>query len=526
MRVAIIGAGCSGMAAIKSCVEEGLQPVCFEKTSETGGLWNYREDVASAELGCVFKSTVINTSKEVMSYSDFPCPKEFPNYMHNSRVHEYLSMYVKKFDLLKYIIFETSITAVKRTDDFLSTGRWRVTIKDEKTGSTKEEIFDFVLICTGHHAKPNIPQFPGIDKFKGEVLHTHYYRKPFGHENKRIVVVGIGNSGVDSAVELGRFAKKLFLSTRRGTWLLYRLVGQGIPRDLNRNRVISSFPLWLRNRLIENSCDKVIDHTVFGLKPAHRALSAHPTINDELPIRITSGAVTMKPNIKRFTETGIEFDDGTFEDNIDLVVLATGYDIAFPFLYESFAKIEDNKISLYKHMFYPEMEQPTLAVLGLLQPWGALNPVVELQCRWATRVFNGKVKLPPKDFMWKAIRRKQAALQKRYVQSQRHTIQEDYISYMDEVADEIGVKPNFWKMFFQDPKFWYTNVFGVHLPYQYRLEGPGAWEGAREAIETVWDRVEMPMRTREAVKKPDSVVDMKILFLGLIGLVVIVLMCS
>lgn len=514
MRVAIIGCGCSGMASIKCCIDEGLEPVCFEKTSDVGGLWNYREDIASTELGCVFKSTVINTSKEVMSFSDFPCPKEFPNYMHNTLVNKYLKMYAERFDLVKYVKFNTSITAVQKPEDFTSSGQWNVTIKDEKTGKVREEIFDAVMVCTGHHAKPHLPRFPGMDNFKGKIIHTHYYRKPFGYENKRIVVIGIGNSGVDASVELGRFASQLFLSTRRGSWVLTRLTHYGVPRDLKRNRFISSFPLWLRNRLMENCCDYVFDHKAFGLKPAHRALSAHPTVNDELPIRITSGSVIIKPNVKRFTETGIEFEDGSFEDKIDVVVLATGYDIAFPFLYESFAKVEGNKISLYKHIFYPDMEKPTLAVIGLLQPWGAANPVVEIQCRWVTRVFNGKVKLPDRETMWRAIKRKQASVNKRYVQTQRHTIQEDYIGYMDEVAVEIGVKPNFFRMFWRDPKFWYTNVMGVHLPYQYRLEGPGTWKGAREAIETVWERVHAPTQTRK-VPSEDPEVAMKYVVLAL-----------
>lgn len=81
MRVCIIGAGVSGLPSIKSCLEEGLEPVCYERTTEIGGLWNYRPDKESNVGGMVMKTTVVNTSKEMMAYSDFPPPIEWPNFM-------------------------------------------------------------------------------------------------------------------------------------------------------------------------------------------------------------------------------------------------------------------------------------------------------------------------------------------------------------------------------------------------------------------------------------------------------------
>ena len=83
--VAIIGAGASGLAAIKCCLDEGLRPVCFERTKHIGGLWHYTDQPIEGQA-CVMKSTVINTSKEMMSYSDFPIPADFANFMHNSQV--------------------------------------------------------------------------------------------------------------------------------------------------------------------------------------------------------------------------------------------------------------------------------------------------------------------------------------------------------------------------------------------------------------------------------------------------------
>lgn len=110
-RIAIIGAGASGLPTIKSCVEDGVEPVCLERTDDIGGLWNYRETCEGQS--CVMKSTIINTSKEMMCYSDFPIPREYPNFMHNSKVMDYFRLYAEKFNLNKYIRYRTEVLKVR-----------------------------------------------------------------------------------------------------------------------------------------------------------------------------------------------------------------------------------------------------------------------------------------------------------------------------------------------------------------------------------------------------------------------------
>ncbi|XP_076348263.1 dimethylaniline monooxygenase [N-oxide-forming] 2-like [Tachypleus tridentatus] len=98
-RICVAGAGYSGLTSIKACLEEDLSPVCFEKTDQLGGLWYYREDDVKG-VGSVMKPTVTNTSKEMSAFSDFPPPKDFPAYMHNSCLLKYFNMYSEKFDLV------------------------------------------------------------------------------------------------------------------------------------------------------------------------------------------------------------------------------------------------------------------------------------------------------------------------------------------------------------------------------------------------------------------------------------------
>ncbi|KAK6965027.1 Cyclopentanone 1 2-monooxygenase (CPMO) [Biomphalaria glabrata] len=297
-RVAIIGAGCSGLAAIKCCLEAELEPVCFESSADVGGLWRFTEEVKDVR-GCVMESTVINTSKEMMSFSDFPAPRDFPNFMHHSKVLEYFQRYADRFDLLKFIKFNHEVISVTQhpsqdrasQQDSCSVGKdtaeeadspikesrderdtprtWKLTVSDSLTKLTSDHSFDFVLICTGHHAEPNVPYFPGQGIFEGKIIHSRDFRKASDVTGSRHLVVGIGNSGCDIAVELSRRGQ-VFLSSRRGTWLMQRLQHRGLPADVSfMSRLVFStalsLPYWLLDYLAAWSLNKQIDHKLYGL---------------------------------------------------------------------------------------------------------------------------------------------------------------------------------------------------------------------------------------------------------------------
>ncbi|XP_010218215.1 PREDICTED: dimethylaniline monooxygenase [N-oxide-forming] 5-like, partial [Tinamus guttatus] len=232
-----------------------------------------------------------------------------------------------------------------------------------------------------------------IEKFKGRYLHSRDYKHPQAFADKRVIVIGIGNSGSDLAVEISHTAKQVFLSTRRGAWILNRVGEQGLPEDVvlttRMNKIISKLmPTSMVCNWVEKRLNTRFNHSHYGLKPKHRILHQHPTVNDDLPNRIISGRVLVKPNVQEFTATAAIFEDGTKEDDIDAVVFATGYSFAFPFL-EDCVTVVENQIPLYKYVFPVHLEKPTLAFIGLIQPLGAIMPISELQSRWATRVFKG-----------------------------------------------------------------------------------------------------------------------------------------
>nr|KAI8737583.1 dimethylaniline monooxygenase [N-oxide-forming] 5-like isoform X1 [Biomphalaria glabrata] len=550
-RVAIIGAGCSGLAAIKCCLEAELEPVCFESSADVGGLWRFTEEVKDVR-GCVMESTVINTSKEMMSFSDFPAPRDFPNFMHHSKVLEYFQRYADRFDLLKFIKFNHEVISVTQhpsqdrasQQDSCSVGKdtaeeadspikesrderdtprtWKLTVSDSLTKLTSDHSFDFVLICTGHHAEPNVPYFPGQGIFEGKIIHSRDFRKASDVTGSRHLVVGIGNSGCDIAVELSRRGQ-VFLSSRRGTWLMQRLQHRGLPADVSfMSRLVFStalsLPYWLLDYLAAWSLNKQIDHKLYGLCPQHGPFATHPTVNDELPNRIAAGQVIIKPNIDSFTSNGVRFDDGSTEDDLNSVILATGYRVCFPFLDRSVLKVKGNHLDLYKYMFPPSLCPPTLAVIGCVQPTGALAPISEMQCRLAVKVFKGEVTLPNQKAMLLEIESKRRSMAKRYVKSQRHTFQVDYIPYMDELARLIGCLPRWGRLLLSDPRLALTCVFGPCTAYQFRLYGPNSWPGAREAILHQMERVRWPFNPRHGDQQQETDVNVIILSLLLLSL--------
>uniref|UniRef100_A0AC35U479 Flavin-containing monooxygenase n=1 Tax=Rhabditophanes sp. KR3021 TaxID=114890 RepID=A0AC35U479_9BILA len=502
--VLIIGAGASGLPSTRHALLNGFTPVVLEATCHVGGLWRYNpldEDQAS-----VMKTTVINTSKEMTAYSDFPPMKDLANFMHNTEMYKYLSSYAEHFDLLQYIKFNHRVVGIKRHEDFIRNGKWVATYLDDKS-QTKEETFDAVLLCTGHHKIPHWPaKWPGQDKFKGTITHAHSYKDHKGHEDKKVVVVGVGNSGGDIAVELSRIASSVHLVTRRGTWVFNRIFDYGIPFDLVLStRMVFLMrhitPTWVSNSVLESKLTKRFDHALYGLQPKHRVLNAHPTVNDELPNRLACGMVKIKPNIKHFTENGIVFENDTKLENVDEVIVCTGYSFEFKLIEDGkLIPVVENEVSLYKYMYPSALaDHNTLAVIGLIQPYGSIMPISEMQARLFFENLAGTCHLPSKSEMDREIAFKKAEMAARYYGSRRHTIQVDYLRFMDEIADIVGCKPDISALLFSDYALFKKVLFGPNVPYVYRLNGNNKWNGAREAIMTVRGRVEYPTKSARDV---------------------------
>ncbi|KAL8177376.1 UNVERIFIED_CONTAM: dimethylaniline monooxygenase [Gekko kuhli] len=233
------------------------------------------QDSAVDGRASIYASVHTNSCKEMTCFPDFPFPEDFPNYLHNTKLQEYIQMFAEHFDLLKYIKFKTLVIHVRKCPDFPITGQWEV--ETEMGGQVESGVFDAVMVCSGHHVYPNIPanNYPGIEKFKGKYFHSRDYKGPEKFRGKKVLVIGLGNSGSDIAVELSNVTSQVYLSSRSGSWVMSRVWENGYPWDM---LIINRFDAFLRNTLPTAISDwlfvkqmsRWFDHEAFSLVPVNR----------------------------------------------------------------------------------------------------------------------------------------------------------------------------------------------------------------------------------------------------------------
>ena len=429
-KVCIIGAGSSGIAACQVLHARGIPFDCFEKGSGVGGNWRYDNDNG---MSSAYRSLFINTSREMMEYASYPMPADYPDYPHHTQIAAYFDDYVDHFGFRDRIRFRTEVTSVEPEGG----GRWTVTLDDGTAAS-----YDAVMVANGHHwnPKPPEPAFPGQEEFRGEQLHSHHYREPDERfVDRNVLVLGIGNSATDIAVETSRVSKMTYLAMRRGAHVLPKYIA-GTPTDQLGPKWMSHMPFAVTRSLFMRELKHVQGPMEnYGLpEPDHKLGEAHPTISADLLPRIGHGRITPKPNIERLDAASVHFVDGTSQA-IDTIVWCTGYRITFPFLASEVMDAEDNHVPLFRRVVHPQ--RPGLYFIGLVQPLGAIMPIAELQAEWVADVFEGRAALPEPELMEREIQSEEAAMRKRYIASTRHTIQVDYYPYMRLLAKERKRQP-------------------------------------------------------------------------------------
>eukprot|EP01096_Ripella_sp_DP13-Kostka_P008089 TRINITY_DN3004_c0_g1_i1.p1 TRINITY_DN3004_c0_g1~~TRINITY_DN3004_c0_g1_i1.p1 ORF type:complete len:642 (+),score=224.36 TRINITY_DN3004_c0_g1_i1:51-1928(+) len=484
-KVAVIGAGSSGITAAKEAMEAGFSVVVFEQTGEIGGNWVFKENEAHSS---VYRTTVINTSRQLMAFSDFPMPSHLPTYPHHKQIVKYFKQYAEHFGVMDVIRFHRQVVDISP----ISGGGWRVSSAPSSSGSPlyllssppvpdEFEDFDAVMICNGHHSVPRTPKFEGLENFKGHKIHSHSYKDPqtgFNFHDKRVVVVGIGNSGVDIANELSRVSKQVYLCTRSGAWVFPKyLKGRALDHVLSPTRLLVSIvPEWLMENVLVGWMMRTAleghqgTMKSWGLDPHCRPDQMHPTVSHEILHRIGTGTVRIKPQITSFSEDSVFFSDGT-SVKADAVIFATGYDLSFPFLSQDLIKVVNNRVEggLFK-MIFPVGLDYTFAIVGLIQPIGAIMPIAEMQSRLISQIWLNACPLPSDSDIQLEISNRIAKMKKRYLNRDRHTIQVDFQPYMDEMAEMIGAKPEVLKNLAVAKELLLSPIW----PFQYRLQGPGA----------------------------------------------------
>ncbi|XP_076245742.1 senecionine N-oxygenase isoform X1 [Calliopsis andreniformis] len=380
MKIAVIGAGSAGLAALRHCVSGtyDCEVICYEKTDQVGGTWVYREETGVDQYGLpihtsMYKNLRTNLPKEVMGYPDYPIPDVPESYLTRTQILNFLNSYCDHFKLRQYIRFLHNVELVEPSS---GDRKWSIKVKDLQKNVVLNDSFDAVMVCNGHYFEPSVPSIKGKSIFQGQQLHSHDYRIPEVFADKAVLVIGAGPSGMDLALEISRKAKRVLLSHH-----LQDPIGTVFPDN-----------------------------------------------------------VVQKPDVKELTENGVRFTDNS-SDSVDIVFYCTGYKYSFPFLSEKCGvRVDSNMVTpLWKHLV--SIENPTLALIGLPFYVCAFS-MFDLQVRFILKYWNGVKDFPSKADMLKDERdelekRLKEGLQKKHF----HMMGFMQEKYYDDLADTAGITP-------------------------------------------------------------------------------------
>ncbi|KAH7852316.1 hypothetical protein Vadar_023295 [Vaccinium darrowii] len=512
-KVAIIGAGISGLLACKYALSKGYRPIVFEAQSGIGGVWTKTVEI-----------TKLQTPKLAYQFSDFPWPDSvtevFPD---QKQVLEYLESYARHFDLLHHIRFNTKVVSIDYEgassevqqawalwggtgEPFDSKGgKWNVTIQDTKSLSSEVCEFDFVIICVGRFSGiPNIPEFPqgkGPEVFQGKVIHSMDYAamdyasaKEFV-KGKRVIVVGFQKSALDTAMECSTsngVDNPCTVIYRTEHWNIPDYQPWGVPLAylyLNRFSELSihkpgeglllsllatllSPVRWASSKFVESYVKQKLNLAKFGMVPKHSFLQELSSclissVPDDFYNRVEKGSIRLKKASSfGFCKEGILIDGETEILKTDLVILGTGFKgvekLRDIFVSATFQDLivgsPDKTVPLYRECIHPRI--PQLAVIGFSESVANLY-TSEIRCRWLAELLDGTFKLPSIKEMEKDID-KWDAYMKQYSDKnyRRSCIGALHIWYNDQLCKDMGWNP-------KRKKGWFAELFEPYGPTDY-----------------------------------------------------------
>jgi len=427
-RVCVVGAGPCGLTTVKNLLEQGIEDfVCYEEASAVGGNWVYDD---APDRRSVYKATRLISSKRLSEFEDFPMPEDYPDFPSHRQMLDYFMAYASRFNLLPRIVLNTRVDSAKRLPD----GKWSV--ETAGPGGKRVETFDHLIICSGHHRDPLMPDYPGT--FTGRTLHSREYKRPEPFADQRVLVVGGGNSACDIAVDVSRVATSVSLSMREGYYILPKIIfGRPIDQLYARARG------WFRYAprfVLEAAVRATVRLEVgpwhkYGLQtPRGSPTSMHPTLNTAILGALRDGAVRARPAIARFDGRQVHFNDGT-SDTFDTVIWGTGYRIGYPFVDDTIMGPDFTRAPpLYLTMMHPQIEN--LFFIGLFQPIGCIWRLADHQARIAALQIKGVLKRPV-DVAARGAAEVRARREK-FGTAPRHLVEVEYHDFRRALLRELG----------------------------------------------------------------------------------------
>jgi len=415
-KLCIIGAGASGLAVAKNFIERDIPFDCVERAPDIGGLWNIATD-----SGIVYETTHLVSSISSTGYDDLPMlDEDYPEYPSHERVLGYLRDYAAKFGITAHVELGKTVTRITPRPDKL----WEVAI----AGEERPRIYRGVVIASGHHDTPRMPSYPGT--FSGETIHSRRYKSPKQVRDRRVLVVGCGNSAADIVSDAVHGGSRVFLSLRRGYWFVPKFLMGWPTGDVVQNLELLPLPRIIKRWLFQAGL-WVLQGPPSRYRmpdPDYSIDQAHPTMTDEIPRLVAHGSLIVKPEIERFDGRDVVFKDGSRE-TIDLIVYATGYEPVVPFADEGLLYAENGRPRLHLSIFHPEYDN--LFAVGLVQANGSMWRLADYQGRLIANTVVAEAVAPARAKRWRADLASGAVRGRahRFVGSDRHRLEVNYYDY-------------------------------------------------------------------------------------------------
>ncbi|HYH79202.1 MAG TPA: FAD-dependent oxidoreductase [Longimicrobium sp.] len=481
-RIAVIGGGPAGLTTVKELAEKGFEVTAFDRNPGLGGVFT-----------TAYAGLQLTSSSLITAFGAFVRDRDLerPTLWQCGEYLEYMEEFARHFGLHRHYRFSTTVKSVRRAPG----GGWRVRSaaagEDGAAAVETEEAFDHVVICAGSNVKPVYPEWARPENFDGQILHSGQVHDGSAFAGKRVLIVGMGESGSDMALMAARAGEACAISTRNGPGYVIPRLYRGLPTDMDTNRCYHGLPRSVVNKPVVRFKVKIEDalllpdadrkvlrkvgeiNRVRGVAPFNRFGTKSTAFVEAM---IYHGA-TYHPGVAELRRDGVVFADGT-EFPCDTIVCCTGFAPEFAFLNEhapELARRGCDARSLYKRMFIPEVGTG-IAWMGLVRPAvGGVPACAEMQARYLALVLSGEKALPSHAEMHADIQM-HAELDHRQFghDADRLRTMADLFRYMESMAHEIGCRPPLRRLFLRDPLTALKVAFGPLSAAQYRLTGPGA----------------------------------------------------
>lgn len=355
-RYAIIGAGPSGLSAARSLQKAGIAFDGYEASRGVGGLWDIENPRST-----IYESAHLISSRTTTEFAEFPM-RSTADYPSHRELIEYFREFADHFGLTESFRFDTRVTSLERDGE-----GWMLRAGPSTSsgnGAETERRYDGVILANGTLAEPNLPAFRG--EFAGELLHTSAYKSATQLTGRRVLIVGAGNSGCDIAVDAVHHAASVEMSVRRGYYFVPRYLF-GKPSDtLNQGRPLPApIKQFVDKRVLRAFTG---DPVRFGFpKPDYKLYESHPIVNTMVLSHLGQGDLRIRPDIDRFDGHTVHFRDGS-SGEYDLVLLATGYTLDYPFVPRDELNWTGWSPRLYLNVFPPSFNG--LYVMGMIEASG------------------------------------------------------------------------------------------------------------------------------------------------------------